>query len=108
MTLRLPPLVSLNRVLEAQQTRSPETFEELAQLRQPLRSRAVEPPRAVSSLAHEASPLEHLQVLGHARPADIELLGNSPGSQLVIAYKFEDLPAPRLSQCLQRFLHASK
>src|SRR5262245_4502362 len=59
----LRPLLSFRFSLECLEAVAPELLEEGTQLRQALGSRAVEPLRPVSSLAHEPRLLQDVQVL---------------------------------------------
>src|SRR5512133_4282567 len=49
----------------------PEALQEVLELDEPLRSRPVETPGAVASLAHEPRLLQDVQVLGDRRPRDL-------------------------------------
>src|SRR4051812_38480054 len=66
----------LNRILEAHEAVVPELFEKSAQLLEPFRTGAIEPPRAIPPHGHEPRVFEHAQVLRDGRAGDGEVAGD--------------------------------
>src|SRR3954453_6111975 len=81
-------LVTLDDMLEAEQVRAPETFEELPQLRQPFRSGLVEAAGAVAAHGHQPRAFEDLKMLRHGRPGDLELRRDRTCRQLLVTHQF--------------------
>src|SRR5690348_1454265 len=99
------PLLSFGLPLERGEAIAPELLQECLQLRQPLGSRAVQPPHAVAPLVHQTGLLEHAEVLRDRRPADVEVCGDLARRQLLVPDEAEDLPPVRLGDGLQRRVH---
>ena len=73
-----------------------------AQLAEPVRRRAIQAPRAVSSLGHEAGLTEDPQVLRDRGAGDLEALGDGACRELGVPDEPKDLAAPWLGDRLQR------
>src|SRR4051794_460177 len=96
-TLQL--LLSFCFALQRLELRVPERVEERLQLREPLRARPVQAPRAVPSFVHQTRLLEHTEVLGDRRARHVELRRDLAGGELVLADELEDLPSAWLGDC---------
>src|SRR5512133_4132179 len=83
----------------------PEALQEVLELDEPLRSRPVETPGAVASLAHEPRLLQDVQVLRDRRPGHVEVRRDLPGAELAVTDEREDLTSPRCGDRFQRGLH---
>src|SRR5512132_1754065 len=83
----------------------PEALQEVPELDQALRSRPVEAPGAVASLAHEPRLLQDVQMLGDRRPRDLEVRRDLAGAELVLADEAQDRAPSRLGDGFQCGLH---
>src|SRR5262245_48192300 len=87
-----PALLSFRLAPQAGETLVPESAEELTQLREPLRPRAVDASRPLAPLAHQTGLLQHRQVLGDGGTAHVEMRGDVACRQLAVADEGEDVP----------------
>jgi hypothetical protein len=80
----------------------PEVANPLPELGQALRSRAVQPARSVTSLAHQPRALEDPKVLRDSRPRDVRKVRCDISSRpLAVAHEPQDRPSPRFGQRLK-------
>src|SRR4051794_1216997 len=84
------PFFAFRFAFECFELVAPQLVKELPQGDEPLRSRSVEPPSAVASLAHESRLLEDGQVLRDRRPGDVEVRRDLTGSNLTVTDESED------------------
>src|SRR5438093_695413 len=99
-------LLLLCLALECFQPHVPELLEELLELGEPLGTRSIQAPRAVSSLAHEPRLLQDVQMLRDRRSRHVEVRCDLPRRELVAANQGQDLAPPRRGDGLQRGFHA--
>src|SRR3954469_9971089 len=101
----LAPFFLFRLALQRLQPLVPELLEEGLQLDEPLRTRAVEAPGAVASLAHEPRLLQHAQMLRDRRSRQVEVRRDLTGRQLRIGNESENRPPVRCGDGFQRSLH---
>src|SRR4051794_29619337 len=94
-------LVLLDDLLQAPQPAGQHLGEEAMQVAQSLGANAVQTPRAVTPLVHEACVLQHLQVLGDGGLRDGEVARDVAGGALTGCQQPQDLASFRLGDCLE-------
>ena len=77
--------------LQAAQSGRPEHFEVVAQLVQSFGPGPVDDPGGFASALEQPGVDEDPQVLGHRRPGEVEMRGDLPAGELVVAHEAEDL-----------------
>jgi hypothetical protein len=85
----------------------PERLEEGPELREPLRPRAIEAPRAVAALTYEPCLLEDGEVLRDRRPRHVEVRRDLACGELVCAHERQDLAPARRTDRLESRLHGN-
>src|SRR5256886_15728837 len=104
--ISLDPLLPLGDLLQPRQTARQNLGEKVVQLREPLRSHAQNPPRALAALAHQPDVLEHLEVLGDRGLCDREVRRNLAGAQLPARQQPEHLAPLGLGDCVEHLHRA--
>jgi hypothetical protein len=91
-----PPFFTFCLLLETMQTVIPETLQELPELDQSFRPRAIEALRAGFADGEQSRAGQHSQVLGDGRARHVEPRGYLAGGALFMLKKAKDLAAMRL------------
>jgi hypothetical protein len=88
-----PPFFAFYLLLEAKQAVIPETLQELPELDQSFRPRAIEPPRAFCADGEQSRAGQYTQVLRDSGARHVEPRGYLAGGALLMLKKAKDLAA---------------